>query len=61
MVMRKTKLAQKKQFPPAPIWQAVFDTLKGRVSSEYKELVGLPRTKAQYQSIAQVLGQAWDS
>ena len=54
--MRKTKLAQKKQFPPAPLWQAVFDTLKGRVSSEHKELVGLP-TKAQYESIAQVLGQ----
>jgi len=54
--MRKTKLAQKKQFPPAPLWQAVFDTLKGRVSSEHKELVGLP-TKAQYELIAQVLGQ----
>ncbi|MEL0619538.1 exodeoxyribonuclease V subunit gamma [Psychrobacter proteolyticus] len=54
--MRKTKLAQKKQFPPAPLWQAVFDTLKGRVSIEHKELVGLP-TKAQYESIAQVLGQ----
>ncbi|MGM8890338.1 exodeoxyribonuclease V subunit gamma [Psychrobacter sp. 1Y1] len=54
--MRRTKLAQKKQFPPAPLWQAVFDTLKGRVSSEHKELVGLP-TKAQYESIAQVLGQ----
>ncbi|MGE6245933.1 exodeoxyribonuclease V subunit gamma [Psychrobacter proteolyticus] len=54
--MRKTKLAQKKQFPPAPLWQAVFDTLKGRISSEHKELVGLP-TKAQYKSIAQVLGQ----
>ncbi|WP_394123438.1 exodeoxyribonuclease V subunit gamma [Psychrobacter nivimaris] len=54
--MRKTKLAQKKQFPPAPLWQAVFDTLKGRISSEHKELVGLP-TKAQYESIAQVLGQ----
>ncbi|MGB5876353.1 MAG: exodeoxyribonuclease V subunit gamma, partial [Psychrobacter nivimaris] len=40
----------------APLWQAVFDTLKGRVSSEHKELVGLP-TKAQYESIAQVLGQ----
>ncbi|WP_201570866.1 exodeoxyribonuclease V subunit gamma [Psychrobacter nivimaris] len=54
--MRRTKLAQKKQFPPAPLWQAVFDTLKGRVSIEHKELVGLP-TKAQYESIAQVLGQ----
>ncbi|KAF0569006.1 Exodeoxyribonuclease V gamma chain [Psychrobacter nivimaris] len=54
--MRRTKLAQKKQFPPAPLWQAVFDTLKGRVSNEHKELVGLP-TKAQYESIAQVLGQ----
>lgn len=54
--MRKTKLAQKKQFPPAPLWQAVFDTLKGRVSSEHRQLVGLP-TKVQYESIAQVLGQ----
>ncbi|CAM3487600.1 hypothetical protein GCM10016272_08680 [Psychrobacter glaciei] len=54
--MRKTKLAQKKQFPPAPLWQAVFDTLKGRVSSEHRQLVGLP-TKSQYESIAQVLGQ----
>ncbi|WP_352339472.1 exodeoxyribonuclease V subunit gamma [Psychrobacter sp. 16-MNA-CIBAN-0192] len=54
--MRKTKLAQKKQFPPAPLWQAVFDTLKGRVSSEHPQLVGLP-TKEQYESISQVLGQ----
>ncbi|MGP9692596.1 exodeoxyribonuclease V subunit gamma [Psychrobacter sp. AOP30-A2-5] len=54
--MRKTKLAQKKQFPPAPLWQAVFDTLKGRVASEPMQLVGLP-TRAQYESIAQVLGQ----
>ncbi|WP_182406501.1 exodeoxyribonuclease V subunit gamma [Psychrobacter sp. GP33] len=54
--IRKTKLAQKKQFPPAPLWQAVFDTLKGRVSSEHPKLVGLP-TKAQYESIAQLLGQ----
>ena len=30
--MRKTKLAQKKQFPPAPLWQAVFNTLNGRSS-----------------------------
>ena len=54
--MRKTKLAQKKQFPPAPLWQAVFNTLKYRVASEHQPLVGLP-TKAQYQSIAQILGQ----
>ncbi|AAZ18979.1 possible exoribodeoxynuclease V, gamma subunit [Psychrobacter arcticus 273-4] len=54
--MRKTKLAQKKQFPPAPLWQAVFDTLKGRVASEHPQLVGLP-TKEQYESIAQLLGQ----
>ncbi|MGP5009850.1 exodeoxyribonuclease V subunit gamma [Psychrobacter glacincola] len=54
--MRKTKLAQKKQFPPAPLWQAVFDTLKGRVASKPMQLVGLP-TRAQYESIAQVLGQ----
>ncbi|MBF2720030.1 exodeoxyribonuclease V subunit gamma [Psychrobacter sp. NG254] len=54
--MRKTKLAQKKQFPPAPLWQAVFDTLKGRVASEHAQLVGLP-TKAQYKAVAQVLGQ----
>src|SRR5690606_26204762 len=55
--MRKTKLAQQRQFPPAPLWQAVFHTLKGRVSSEHAELVGLP-TKAQYESIAQLLGQS---
>ena len=54
--MRKTKLAQKKQFPPAPLWQAVFNTLKGRVPSEHAQLVSLP-TKAQYESIAQLLGQ----
>ncbi|WP_372844275.1 exodeoxyribonuclease V subunit gamma [Psychrobacter sp.] len=53
--MRKTKLAQKKQFPPAPLWQAVFHTLKSRASSEQIQLVGLP-TKAQYESIAQVFG-----
>nr|WP_265090253.1 exodeoxyribonuclease V subunit gamma [Psychrobacter cibarius] len=54
--MRKTKLAQKKQFPPAPLWQAIFDTLKGRVSSEQVQLVGLP-TKTQYEAIAKMLGQ----
>ena len=54
--MRKTKLAQKKQFPPAPLWRAVFDTLKGRVSSEPMQLVGLP-TKVQYESVAKVFGQ----
>ncbi|MCG3872072.1 exodeoxyribonuclease V subunit gamma [Psychrobacter sp. Ps7] len=54
--MRKTKLAQKKQFPPAPLWQAVFNTLKGRVSSEQVQLVGLP-TKTQYEAMAQILGQ----
>ncbi|HCI76609.1 MULTISPECIES: exodeoxyribonuclease V subunit gamma [unclassified Psychrobacter] len=54
--MRKTKLAQKKQFPPAPLWQAVFDTLKGRVASEPMQLVGLP-TRAQYEAIAKMLGQ----
>ena len=55
--MRKTKLAQKRQFPPAPLWQAVFNTLKGRAFSEHAELVSLP-TKAQYESIAQLLGQS---
>ena len=54
--MYKTKLAQKRQFPPAPLWQAVFNTLKDRTSSTYPQLVGLP-TKSQYESIAQVLGQ----
>ena len=54
--MRKTKLAQKKQFPPAPLWQAVFDTLKERVTSNYLPVVSLP-TKTQYEAIAQVLGQ----
>ncbi|MGE6571455.1 exodeoxyribonuclease V subunit gamma [Psychrobacter namhaensis] len=54
--MRKTKLAQKKQFPPAPLWQAVFDTLNGRIASEHTQLVGLP-TKTQYGAIATMLGQ----
>ncbi|MGP9492829.1 exodeoxyribonuclease V subunit gamma [Psychrobacter sp. AOP7-B1-24] len=53
--MRKTKLAQKKQFPPAPLWQAVFNTLTSRVPSEHAPLVSLP-TKKQYEAIAQVLG-----
>ena len=55
--MRKTKLAQKKQFPPAPLWRAVFDTLKDRTPSERPQLVGLP-TKAQYEAIALILGQS---
>ena len=54
--MRKTKLAQKKQFPPAPLWQAVFNTLNGRVASEHAQLVGLPN-RAQYEAIATMLGQ----
>ena len=54
--MRKTKLAQKKQFPPAPLWRAVFDTLKDRTSSERSQLVGLPTT-AQYEAIGLILGQ----
>ena len=54
--MRKTKLAQKKQFPPAPLWQAVFETLQGRVSSESSPLVGLP-TKAQYEVMAHLFGR----
>ncbi|QUY52383.1 exodeoxyribonuclease V subunit gamma [Psychrobacter pacificensis] len=53
--MRKTKLAQKKQFPPAPLWQAVFETLQKRRSSEHPQLIGLP-TKTQYEAIAQMLG-----
>lgn len=54
--MRKTKLAQKKQFPPAPLWQAVFDTLSGRTTSKHTPLVGLPNN-AQYGAIATMLGQ----
>ncbi|BFM02949.1 hypothetical protein Psyaliredsea_15960 [Psychrobacter alimentarius] len=54
--MRKTKLAQKKQFPPAPLWQAVFDTLSGRSTSKHAPLVGLPNN-AQYEAIATMLGQ----
>ncbi len=54
--MRKTKLAQKKQFPPAPLWQAVFHTLKQRTASSRVQLVDLP-TPSQYESIAQVLGK----
>jgi exodeoxyribonuclease V gamma subunit len=55
--MRKTKLAQKKQFPPAPLWQAVFETLQKRRSSEHPQLIGLP-TKTQYEAIAQMLGHS---
>lgn len=55
--MRSTKLAQKKQFPPAPLWHAVFETLQRRDSSKYPQLVGLP-TKAQYESIAKLLGRS---
>ena len=53
--MRKTKLAQKKQFPPAPLWQSVFQTLKQRLPHQQTPLVGLP-TKAQYAAIAQLFG-----
>ena len=53
--MRKTKLAQKKQFPPAPLWQAVFETLQKRRASELPQLIDLP-TKTQYEAIAQMLG-----
>lgn len=55
--MRKTKLAQQRQFPPAPLWQAVFHTLKDSASYEQTELVGLP-TKSQYEAIAQLLGHS---
>lgn len=53
--MQKTKLAQQRQFPPAPLWQAVFNTLKSRDSSEHPQLVSLP-SKAHYEAIAQLLG-----
>ena len=55
--MRKTKLAQQRQFPPAPLWQAVFRTLKDSASYEQTALVGLP-TKSQYEAIAQLLGHS---
>ncbi|WP_394211221.1 exodeoxyribonuclease V subunit gamma [Psychrobacter piscatorii] len=55
--MYQTKLAQKKQFPPAPLWQAVFETLQKRRSSEHPQLIGLP-TKTQYEAIAQMLGHS---
>ncbi|MGP5201844.1 exodeoxyribonuclease V subunit gamma [Psychrobacter aquimaris] len=56
--MRKTKLAQKKQFPPAPLWQAVFETLQKRKSSEHPQLIGLP-TKAQYEAMAHMFGHSF--
>ncbi|WP_198332436.1 exodeoxyribonuclease V subunit gamma [Psychrobacter aquimaris] len=56
--MRKTKLAQKKQFPPAPLWQAVFETLQERVSSKTQQLIGLP-TKAQYEAMAHMFGHSF--
>ncbi|WP_226914748.1 exodeoxyribonuclease V subunit gamma [Psychrobacter aquimaris] len=56
--MRKTKLAQKKQFPPAPLWQAVFETLQERVSSKSQQLIGLP-TKAQYEAMTHMFGHSF--
>jgi len=53
--MQKTKLAQQRQFPPAPLWQAVFHTLKSRDSKAHPQLVSLPN-KAHYEAIAQLLG-----
>lgn len=53
--MQKTKLDQQRQFPPAPLWQAVFNTLQSRNSGEQPLLVSLP-SQAQYQAIAQPLG-----
>ncbi|MGM8900877.1 exodeoxyribonuclease V subunit gamma, partial [Psychrobacter sp. 1Y4] len=56
--MRQTKLAQKKQFPPAPLWQAVFETLQKRRFSEHPQLIGLP-TKAQYEAMAHMFGHSF--
>lgn len=53
--MQKTKLAQQRQFPPAPLWQAVFSTLQSRNSSEHPLLVNLPNQE-HYEAIAQLLG-----
>ena len=53
--MQKTKLAQQRQFPPAPLWQAVFNTLKSRDSREHPQLVSLPN-QTHYEAIAQLLG-----
>lgn len=54
--MQKTKLAQQRQFPPAPLWQAVFNTLKSRNSNDHPQLVSLPSQK-HYEAIAQLLGE----
>ena len=53
--MQKTKLAQQRQFPPAPLWQAVFSTLQSRNSSQHPLLVSLPNQE-HYEAIAQLLG-----
>ncbi len=53
--MQKTKLAQQRQFPPAPLWQAVFNTLKSRNSNDHPQLVSLPN-QTHYEAIAQLLG-----
>lgn len=53
--MQKTKLAQQRQFPPAPLWQAVFNTLQSRNSNDEPLLVNLPN-QAQYAAISQLLG-----
>lgn len=54
--MQKTKLAQQRQFPPAPLWQAVFNTLKSRNSNDHPQLVSLP-SQTHYEAIAQLLGE----
>ncbi|WP_019672960.1 exodeoxyribonuclease V subunit gamma [Psychrobacter lutiphocae] len=52
--MRQTKLAQQRQFPPAPLWQSVFNTLKVRDNQPYVSRVELP-TPEQYKTIATIL------
>ncbi|PNK59655.1 exodeoxyribonuclease V subunit gamma [Psychrobacter sp. FDAARGOS_221] len=51
--MRQTKLAQQRQFPPAPLWQSVFNTLKVRDNQPSVSRVELP-TPEQYKSIARL-------
>ncbi|WP_296404148.1 exodeoxyribonuclease V subunit gamma [Psychrobacter sp.] len=54
--MFQTKLQQKKQFPPAPLWQAVFETLNNRHSITVSQRVTLPTDK-EYKAIAKLFGE----
>lgn len=54
--MISTKLEQQKQFPPAPLWQAVFNTLTNRDTVLVTQRVNAVSLN-QYQMLAQLFGE----